>query len=117
MNQEQVLSAVRWLLTVSGPSIIATGWVSGSMWENIAAMAPSLVGLLWGLFVHTDANAVKTAKALTGGVPIAIGPSAPASVQALAADRSEPLVVPASLADMPPTYPPSPYATTSRGRS
>jgi len=71
MNQSQVASAIRWLVTAFG-AVIA-GWIAGKGWasandvlgvlssdtfiQGIGAVI-ALVSLVWGLFRHTEANQV-----------------------------------------------------------
>jgi hypothetical protein len=58
VNQQQVLSIVRWIFASFGPLIISHGYASSGTLEMAAGAIASLVPLAWSMFVHTDANAV-----------------------------------------------------------
>jgi hypothetical protein len=64
MNQEQVLSFVRWLQATIGPLLIANGYVSASTLQMVSGVVISLVPLAWSMFVHTQTNAVAVVAAL-----------------------------------------------------
>jgi hypothetical protein len=71
MNQSQVASTVRWVVTVFGAAIAA--WIAGKGWasandvlgvlssdtfiQGVGALI-AVVSLVWGLFRHTEANQV-----------------------------------------------------------
>lgn len=64
MNQEQVKSLVRWLVSFAGGFIVAKGWIKAeqltALLSNEAVMGGLGAGavLIWGMFTHTQANAV-----------------------------------------------------------
>lgn len=58
MNPEQLKSAVRWLIATFGPFLIAHGYASSGTLELAGGVLVSLAPLIWGMFVHTEANAV-----------------------------------------------------------
>jgi hypothetical protein len=58
MNTEQVKSAVRWLIATFGPFLIAHGYATSGTIELAGGVIVSLAPLVWGMFVHTQANAV-----------------------------------------------------------
>jgi hypothetical protein len=58
MNTEQVKSAVRWLIATFGPFLIAHGYATSGTLELAGGVIVSLAPLVWGMFVHTQANAV-----------------------------------------------------------
>lgn len=58
MNQEQVKSAVRWIIATFGPIITTHGYASASTLEMIGGIVISLAPLIWGMFTHTQTNAV-----------------------------------------------------------
>lgn len=58
MNQEQAKSAVRWIITTFGPFIIQHGYATSSSLELWGGVAVSLAPFIWGMFTHTEANAV-----------------------------------------------------------
>jgi hypothetical protein len=64
MNQEQVLSFVRWVQATIGPLLIANGYVSASTLQMVGGVMVSLVPLAWSMFVHTQGNAVAVVAAM-----------------------------------------------------
>lgn len=58
MNTEQLKSSVRWLIATFGPFLIAHGYASSGTLELAGGILVSLAPLIWGLFVHTETNAV-----------------------------------------------------------
>ena len=58
MNTEQLKSAVRWVIATFGPFLIAHGYASSGTLELVGGILVSLAPLIWGMFVHTEANAV-----------------------------------------------------------
>jgi hypothetical protein len=64
MNQQQVLSFVRWLQATIGPLLIANGYVSASTLQMVGGVVISLVPLAWSMFVHTQSNAVAVVDAI-----------------------------------------------------
>jgi len=58
MNTEQLKSAVRWLIATFGPFLIAHGYASSGTLELVGGILVSLAPLIWGMFTHTEANAV-----------------------------------------------------------
>jgi len=81
MNQEQVLSFVRWMQATIGPLLIANGYVSASTLQMAGGVVVSLVPLAWSMFVHTQGNAVAVVAAL------ASDPSSP--VKAVVVDPTQ----------------------------
>ncbi len=74
MNEEQVKAAVRWIVSTFGAAI--AGFFAGKGWFTVDQVmgflnsgtfigaVVSLAGLVWGMFVHTKANAVATVDAM-----------------------------------------------------
>ena len=58
MNTEQAKSAVRWLIATFGPFLIAHGYASSGTLELASGVLISLIPLAWGMFTHTQTNAV-----------------------------------------------------------
>lgn len=69
-NQQQVLSAVRWLIAFVGGIAVGKGWITSEQLVMITAAAISLVPLIWSFFVHKQSNAVATAAKIVP-VPVA----------------------------------------------
>lgn len=58
MNQEQIKSAIRWVIATFGPILISHGYVGSSTLEMISGVLISAVPLAWSMLTHTQANAV-----------------------------------------------------------
>jgi hypothetical protein len=58
MNTEQLKSGVRWVIATFGPFLIAHGYATSGTLELAGGVLVSLAPLIWGLFVHTETNAV-----------------------------------------------------------
>lgn len=64
MNEQQVLSFIRWVQATFGPIMISHGYISASNLEMGVGVVISVVPLVWGLFVHTQTNAVAVVASL-----------------------------------------------------
>lgn len=64
MNQEQVKSIVRWVITTFGAG--ATGWLAqrGIGVEAIVSVIVAVIGLGWSVNSHTEANTIVAANAM-----------------------------------------------------
>lgn len=58
MNAEQSKALVRWLIATFGPILIAHGYANGTQLEMWGGVLTSAIPLIWGMFTHTDTNAV-----------------------------------------------------------
>ena len=58
MNPEQLKSGVRWVIATFGPFLIAHGYATSGTLELAGGVLVSLAPLIWGMFVHTETNAV-----------------------------------------------------------
>jgi hypothetical protein len=58
MNPEQLKSGIRWMIATFGPFIIAHGYASQGTLELVGGILISLAPLVWGMFTHTQTNAV-----------------------------------------------------------
>lgn len=96
MNQNTWISWITTGIGLALPLAVENGLISGTTATSVASGAAALVPILWGLFIHRDSKVVQTASVVQGVEPIRIDPSAPAALQALAADRSVPTIVPAT---------------------
>lgn len=93
MNQDQVLSAVRWLLTGVGGYAVGRGWITTDQLTYIGGAAVAIVPLVWSFFVHTDGAKIAAVTAMPEVKQVVVTPAAPdtAAAQA-AASISEPKV-------------------------
>lgn len=96
MNQDQFLSWLRTTLGGVGYLATAYGVTSSSTVATVIGIVMAGAPYVWGIFAHDDAAKVLAAAAVEGLEPIKVTSAAPASVQALANDRSVPSVVPVS---------------------
>ena len=110
MNQDQGLSALRWLLSIAGSYVLASGKIDGVMWAQISTAILTVFPVVWSMFVHTDASKVQAASTVVGVQPIQIAADAPPALQALANNTNVPGVQPVS----PYTAPAYPSATQKR---
>jgi hypothetical protein len=94
-NQEQIKSAIRWLLTAGGPlaSILVSKGASADTVNNILTIAlivvPPAVSLIWSMIDHTDAAKVQAVNSVPGvqvGVDTSRASQATPAVQAVAND-------------------------------
>ncbi len=102
MNQEQVKSAVRWLVSTFGAAFagffVGKGWFTAEQVleflnsEVFMSVVVSLVGLIWGFFVHTRTNAVAVVKDIpeVAGVVTAPTPAGVALASAVPGDSVAP---------------------------
>lgn len=96
-NQDQVMSFVRWALTALGTILTTNGTVSASVWQQVSGIILMIFPFVWSMFVHTQAATVMKAAAIPGVEPIRINSNAAPALQKVAADRSVPSVVSASM--------------------
>lgn len=91
-NNAQILSAVRWLLTVGGTYLVARG-MSQDMVDDLStwiilgfAIVPPFAAFVWGLFVHTDAAKLAAVDALPKDqiVGVVVAPTATNGIRAAA---------------------------------
>ena len=108
MNQNTWISWITTGIGLIGSAAATKGMIDQSTATSIAGAAATLVPLAWGLFIHRDSKVVETASQVAGVAPIQVLPTADSALQAMAADRSIPTVVPAG----PPVT--NPYATPQR---
>jgi hypothetical protein len=92
MNQAQGLSALRWLLSIAGSYVLASGKIDGVLWEQISTVLLTVAPVVWSMFVHTDKAKVQAAAAVPGIAPIQVTPAAADDLQTLARDPAVPSV-------------------------
>ena len=97
MNPEQLKSAVRWMIAPFGPFLIAHGYASSGTLELAGGVLVSLAPLIWGMFTHTESNAVTVVDAIAKepGTPVkaVILDSSPAGKELAAALPGDTTVV------------------------
>jgi hypothetical protein len=64
MNNQQVLSVARDLLQVIGTFLTTYGVLNSGQWEAVAGGILMIVPVVWGIYSHTQANAVATVAAM-----------------------------------------------------
>jgi hypothetical protein len=109
-NQDQLLSALRWVLTALGSFLTTNGTVSASTWQQVSGIILTLAPLVWSLFVHTQVQTALAAAAIPGVEPLRINRTAEPALQKLARDSSVPDIVEAP----PVEYPPGIYGTARK---
>lgn len=55
INQAQVLSVMRWILTSAGGYAVGRGWMAADQVDLILGVAAQLVPLIWSIYVHKGA--------------------------------------------------------------
>ena len=100
-NLDQILSVIRWLLSVGGPLgalLIARGQtpeqvtaVSTAVLALVGALPP-IISFVWGMFAHTDSAKLAAVEAMPAVTKITVTPTAPDAVAQAAADPSRPKV-------------------------
>ena len=64
MTQEQVMSAVRWVLTTIGPLIVSHGYLTDGTWQMIAGTIISIVPFVWAMISHTQQGQIAKVAAM-----------------------------------------------------
>lgn len=55
VNQKQVLSVVRWVVTSAGGYAVGRGWIAADHVDLILGAVVAAVPLVWSMIVHKDA--------------------------------------------------------------
>lgn len=57
MNQDQILSLLRWVFATGGTLLASHGVGTAATWEAVAGGVLALVPVIWSMFVHkTDST-------------------------------------------------------------
>ena len=94
-NLEQIKSAARDLLQIVG-TLLISGKVWGiteSNWAAITGLVMMLLPFIWGMFVHTEANAVAVAAAIPAVKKVEVEPTPAGAALAKAAGSTPSAVV------------------------
>ena len=75
MNQEQVMSVVRDVLQIVGTFLTTYGVINSGQWQPIAGGVLMMAPVIWGIYTHTQANAVAVVAAAPGTIVSADGKS------------------------------------------
>lgn len=76
LTQDQVVSAVRWLVTGLCGAAVTKGLLDQSLVEPIVAFFLAIATLGWSLYVHNADQTVKSAARLDPEIEVQIPPSA-----------------------------------------
>ncbi len=74
-NKEQSFSIIRAVLVAIGSILGTLGYVSEGTWQVIMGLGLAIAPLIWGIFVHTQANAVAVAAAVPEVSKIEVNPT------------------------------------------
>ena len=96
MNPNTWISFLTTTIGAAAAAAATDGYITGNAAQTIGSAAVVAVPYLWGLFIHRDSKVVETASHVAGVKPVEILPTAPAALQAMAADTSIPTVIPAA---------------------
>lgn len=64
ISMDQVLSAVRWALTMACGFAVGKGWITTDQTTSIIAVSAALVPLVWGIYTRTKAAKLAAAAAI-----------------------------------------------------
>ncbi len=87
MTQEQLLGAVRWIVSAGGGYAVGKGWITSDQVVLISGIAIAIVPLIWSFWANSQKSQVKAAGNIQG-VVVSVDRSAPSSVQDVAKDTS-----------------------------
>jgi hypothetical protein len=76
VTQDQVLGAVRWLVTGLCGAAVTRGAMSGDMVEPIVAFFLAAATLGWSLYIHSASQMVKAPTKLDSEIEVQVPPSA-----------------------------------------
>jgi hypothetical protein len=76
ITQDQVLGAVRWLVTGLCGAAVTKGMMDGSMVEPIVAFFGAAATLGWSLYIHNASQIVKAPARLDPEIEVQVPPSA-----------------------------------------
>lgn len=65
-NEQQVLSAVRWVMATLGSFLVTHGWMDQGFWEPITGLVLSGVPFAWSMFRHTRVGTLIAAAEVPG---------------------------------------------------
>lgn len=91
MNQAQFTSWVKTTLGFLSGVAVPYGIGTSNGWVTATGIAVGIAPYVWGYIAHTALANAETAAA-TPGVTVKVGPDAPASLQAAAADPAVPAI-------------------------
>src|SRR5215470_14240916 len=64
VTQEQFLSIIRWILATIGPFLIAHGYTTDAVWQQVIGVIIGLAPLIWSMIVKTRSGIISTAAGL-----------------------------------------------------
>jgi hypothetical protein len=76
LTQDQILSAVRWLVTGLCGAAVTKGMMDASYVEPVVAFFLAAATLGWSLYIHNAPQTVKAAAKLDSQIEVQIPPSA-----------------------------------------
>lgn len=76
LTQDQVIGAVRWLVTGLCGAAVTKGMMDASYVEPIVAFFLAAATLVWTLYIHNASQTVKSAARLDPEIEVQIPPSA-----------------------------------------
>lgn len=88
MNQDQALSALRWLVTGIGGYAVGRGWITADQVTYILGALAALVPLVWSFLSHTDSAKIAAVTAMPEVKQVVVTPTAPDTAAAQAAASS-----------------------------
>jgi hypothetical protein len=75
ITQNQVLSALRWIITSGASYAVGRGWITADQIPLLMTAAAAVVPLVWSMIVHTDNATVAAAQALPSAQVVVSDPA------------------------------------------
>ena len=72
MNQDQISSMVRWVVTAVCGWLVSKGWINDSLVEGIIGVALALAALGWSMYTHSKPEALKAAARIDPDIRIEV---------------------------------------------
>ncbi len=88
ITQDQVLSAVRWVIATGGGYAAGKGWITSDQVVLISGVGIAIVPLVWSIFAHTQTAQLRTVTDMPGVEKIITNDKANPTLKGLADSRA-----------------------------
>ena len=72
INQDQLMSMVRWVVTAGCGWLVSKGWLNDSLVEGIIGVALALAALGWSMVTHSKPETLKAAARVDPAIRIEV---------------------------------------------
>lgn len=72
MNQDQLNSIIRWIVTAGCGWLVSRGWLSDNLVEGIIGVALAVGALGWSIFTHSKPETLKAAARVDPDIKIEV---------------------------------------------